>query len=254
MRLGGKTALVTGANRGIGRELAEALSREGARVVVNHPLQETEAHAVVEAIRRCGGEAAAISADVGCLTDIESMFREVRDRFGALHVLINNAGIDPGPTQFLQVDEAAYDRVMSVNLKGAYFCSRFAAEEMIRTGPGGKIINITSVHTRQTVLHRSIYAAAKGGLEALTRALALDLAEHRINVNAIAPGFIEVERSIRQTPNYSREMVGATIPWGRVGLPEDLAELAIFLASPASDYLTGQVIAVDGGLTCKLAR
>ncbi len=256
MKLKDKVALVTGANRGIGRAIAVRLAEEGAKVVVNHPNSDSEAEALetVTAISATGQEALAIKADISIVKEIDRMFAEAAARFGRLDVLVNNAGFDPGETKLLEVDEALYDQVMNTNLKGAYFCIQAAVREMARGGYGGKIINISSVQARASIERRSIYAATKGGLNSLTRQLALDLAKHCININAVAPGFIEVERTMRSTENYNRAAKGQTIPWGRVGFPDDISSMVVFLATPEADFITGQIITVDGGTTCKLAR
>lgn len=256
MNLTGKVALVTGANRGIGRGIAEVLQRAGARVVVNYPNDEcaAEAREVVAELIAMGPEPLAVKADVASRSEINAMAAEVVSRYGRIDVLVNNAALDPGDTPFLEVDEAGYERVLGVNLKGVYFCTQAAARAMLGAGCGGKVINISSVQAQATLPQRSLYAASKGGVNALTRQLALELAPHGINVNAIAPGFIEVERTIRSRANYSREEVGQTIPIGRVGFPSDVGELVVFLASPKADFITGQVITIDGGTICKLAR
>lgn len=248
--------MVTGANRGIGRVIAVTLAREGARVIVNYPIDESEPEAAetVAAIRALNREALTAKADIAHIGEIEAMFAAAIAHFGRVDILVNNAGWDPGATKFLEVDESLYDRLMGINLKSAYFCTQAAVREMIRVGEGGKIINISSVQAAASVEDRSVYAATKGGMNALTRQLALDLASHKININAVAPGFIEVERTIRGAANYDREEKGKTIPWGRVGFPEDVGELVVFLASPESDFITGQIITIDGGVTCKLAR
>lgn len=248
----GKVALVTGAGRGIGAVLAQSLAAQGASVAVNYAHSQAEAEAVAAAIRAAGGDAKTFQADIGSKATIDRMFAALLDTWGHLDILVNNAGFDPGATPFLEVDEALYDRVTDTNLKGAFFCTQAAARAMIARGEGGKIINISSVHARASVKHHGVYAATKGGLESLTRQLALELADYRIRVNAIAPGFIEVDR-LSSRPGYDREREGKTIPWGRVGTPEDLCGLLHLLASDASDFITGQVFTVDGGSLCRLA-
>jgi glucose 1-dehydrogenase/3-oxoacyl-[acyl-carrier protein] reductase len=254
--LTGKVALVTGANRGIGRGIAESLAKAGAQVALNYPNADVavEVEEAVDAIHQRGGECFAVKADVSRLVEINGMFAEVIERFGQIDVLVNNAGLDLGATKFLEVDEALYDRMMGVNLKGAYFCSQIAVKAMIRAGRGGKIINISSVQANHFIEDRSVYSATKGGLSSLTRQLALDLSPYKINVNAIAPGFIEVDRTIKGDERYDRAERAKRIPIGRVGFPHDVGELAVFLASPAAEYITGQVMTIDGGSTCRYAR
>jgi NAD(P)-dependent dehydrogenase (short-subunit alcohol dehydrogenase family) len=253
MGLDGKVALVTGAGRGIGRAIASTLAREGARVVVNYPDDAAEAGGVVAEIRDAGGEAVAVRADVAVDAARRAMFDETIGRFGRLDVLVNNAAFDPGRRDVLEVDEELFDRVLAVNLKGAFFCAREAARLMILAGRGGRIVNVSSIHGQANMPGHAPYSLSKGGLNALTRQLAIDLAPHRITVNAVAPGFIEVERTMRNFPNYSRETIAARIPVGRVGLPGDVAALVAFLASEASGYITGQVIPCDGGKSVRMA-
>lgn len=255
MLLEGKTAVITGANRGIGAGLALEFGREGARVVVNHPFppDRGEAEAVVARIREAGGEAIAVEADLRDAAARERLIEAAAARYGGLDILINNAGFDPGPTPFLEASESVYDHILGVNLKGTFFVSQLAARHMVEQGRGGRIVHISSVHAAATLAGRGPYAASKGGIEALTRSMALDLAPHRITVNAIAPGFIEVERTIQGRPGYTREEFARRIPVHRVGFPLDVARLAVFLSTEGADYLTGAVIPLDGGLLTRLA-
>jgi NAD(P)-dependent dehydrogenase (short-subunit alcohol dehydrogenase family) len=252
MRVGGKVVLVTGAGRGIGQGLAVDFAREGARVAVHYFNEEKEAEATCALIRSTGGEAAPFQADLAVTSHRERLFTNVIGHFGRLDVLVNNAGFDPGDFNFLAATEEQFDAVIDVNLKGLYFCAQAAARQMILQKSGGKIINISSIQGQLTFPDRTAYAASKGGVDALTRALALDLGPHRIQVNAIAPGFIEVERNKKGWPGYTREEVGRRIPVGRVGFPSDISALAIFLASPESDYITGQVLVADGGSSAQM--
>jgi NAD(P)-dependent dehydrogenase (short-subunit alcohol dehydrogenase family) len=236
--LAGKVALVTGAATGIGRATVEALTAHGAAVAAHcHPDQQGE-----------------FPADLSRGAEISALFDAVLKRFGRLDILVNNAAVDPGAVSLFDVSPGFYDSVMDVNLKAVFFCSQHAARIIVRQNAPGRIVNVGSVHAHATVPRHSVYAASKGGIEALTRAMALELAPHRITVNAVAPGFIEVARTIEQTPGYSRESAGATIPLGRVGMPEDVTALIAFLCGPSAGFITGQVYTVDGGLLCRLAR
>lgn len=248
MKLQGKVALITGAGRGIGKVVAQHLAEEGAVTVLNYAHSELGAYEVVESIRKAGGQAIAVKADVSRVDQIRVMVQRTIEEYGRLDILVNNAGIDP-TAPFLDVTEDYFDGVIGTNLKGTYFCSQFAAREMCRLGKG-RIINISSVHSQVTMTEHSVYAASKGGIDALTRQLALDLAALNVTVNAIAPGAVEVEKYFR--PGYDRLAMAKEIPLGRVGVPRDISGCVVFLASDDADWLTGQVITVDGGSTTRL--
>lgn len=249
MRLQGKVALVTGAGRGIGRVIARDLAREGSSVVLNDWEMEAGARESVDAILASGGQATFYKADVSVVEQVQEMVRQAEKRFGRLDILVNNAAVDP-TSVFLEVTEEFWKQVIDTNLKGVFFCAQAAARVMVRMGKG-RIINISSVHSQATMPGFSVYAASKGGINSLTRELALELAAYNICVNAIAPGAIEVERFVSKT-TYNRETLGKEIPLGRVGYPVDVSAVVLFLASDAADWLTGQVITVDGGTTTRL--
>ena len=246
MRLAGKAALVTGAGRGIGRGIALELSREGARVAVNYLSSERMAHELVALIRESGQEAFAIQADVSKSSDVNHMVNETVERFGGLDILVNNSGITI-LKPFLEDTEEVWDKTIDTNLKGPFLCSLAAAKIMVQRG-GGKIVNISSVNGYTTIPGLTHYAASKGGLNMLTKAMALDLAPYKINVNCIGPGTIEVEKYFND-PQYDRQRWGDGAPWGRVGFPADIGKAVVFLASDDADYITGQVLYVDGGIT-----
>jgi NAD(P)-dependent dehydrogenase (short-subunit alcohol dehydrogenase family) len=239
-------ALVTGAGRGIGREIAIHFAEEGAAVVLNDRDAIAGASEAAERIRACGGRAAVCQADVSEPVQAKRLIEAAVAEFGRLDILVNNAGIDPRRPA-LDVTEDFWDDVLGVNLKGSFFCAQSAAREMCRTG-GGRIINISSVHSQANMPDLSAYAASKGGLNALTRQLALELAPGRITVNAVAPGCILVEKC-----TFDPTERGSEIPLGRVGQPRDISALVVFLASDDAAWLTGQVITVDGGTMTRLS-
>ena len=247
MRLADKVAIITGANQGIGRALAKGLAREGASVVVNYPPWIPSADDVLREIAEAGGQAVAVQADVKDLSEHGRLISAALEQFGRLDILINNAGVEFRES-FLSTDPETWDATMEVNLKAPYFLSQAAARVMIRSG-NGKIINLSSVHDSVPLAQRSVYAISKGGIAMLTRALALELAEHRINVNAIAPGAIltDMNREFLSIPENRARLLDR-IPWKRIGDVEDLVGGAVFLASPESDYVTGATLYIDGGL------
>ncbi|TLS53892.1 3-oxoacyl-ACP reductase FabG [Paenibacillus antri] len=242
--LTGKVAVVTGAGRGIGKKIAIELANSGVCVVVNYAHSEQGALEIVDEISNRNGSAIAVKADISSLEGVDRLVRQAVGAFGRIDMLVNNAAVDP-TEDFFEVTESFWDRVVDTNLKGAFFCAQACAREMVKTGKG-KIINISSVHGSLTMPRYAVYAATKGGINAMTRQLALDLAKYNIQVNAVAPGATEVEK-LADDPLYDKEHIGGLIPLGRIGEPEDVANVVAFLASPAADYVTGQIITVDGG-------
>jgi len=248
MKLKDRVAIVTGAGRGIGSALARGLAREGAAVVVNYSRAVTEAAKMVDDIVAHGGRAVAVQADVKELNQHEWLVSKALENFGRLDILVNNAGIE-FREPFLTTTPEQWDQTLAVNLKGVYFLSQKAAQAMIRAGTGGRIINISSCHDTVPLNQRSAYAVSKGGLSMLTKSLALELAEHRINVNAVSPGAILTEmNSASLSAPQARARLLSRIPWNRLGDVEDCVGPVVFLASADSDYVTGETIYVDGGL------
>jgi glucose 1-dehydrogenase len=247
MRLKDRVAIVTGAGRGIGSAIAKGLAGEGAAVVVNYSHSAARAEAVANGIRAEGGRAVAVEADVSDLAAHDRLVSAALDNFGRLDILVNNAGIE-FREPFLEATPESWDLTIGVNLKGAYFLSQKAAGAMLRFG-GGKILNVASIHDEAPIRNLSIYTITKGGMKLMTKSLALELADHRINVNSLSPGAIltDINREAFSDPEYRARVTGE-IPWKRIGDAADLVGAAVFLCSAESDYVTGTTLYVDGGI------
>jgi NAD(P)-dependent dehydrogenase (short-subunit alcohol dehydrogenase family) len=240
----GRTALVTGGGSGIGREIALELARGGADVAINYYVEPDLAEATAADLAAAGVRSAALPGDVGNAGDASRMMDEVVARFGRLDILVNNAGVQTW-TRVLDVTEDEWDLVIRTNLKGCFLCTQAAARHM--RSHGGAIVNIGSGCNKVPFPGLVAYTASKGGIEMLTKVAAVELAAHRIRVNCVAPGAIEIERTRREMDDYAG-IWGAVTPLGRVGLPEDVARAVRFLASDDSGFVTGQTLWVDGGL------
>ncbi|MBS7650773.1 glucose 1-dehydrogenase [Candidatus Bathyarchaeota archaeon] len=245
MRLRNKVVLITGAGRGIGRSIAKLFAQEGAKVVINYSKSESEAASLAKEIEETGGETLLVKADVSKSDQVKEMVKRVIDRFGRIDILVNNAGV-LFPAGFLDSTEEMWNRTIDVNLKGAYLCSKEVAPIMLSQRKG-KIINIASVCglAQHSALGNTPYAVSKAGVIGLTRSLAVNLGPY-INVNAIAPGVIDTEMVSFFTPERKRMIIEETL-LKRVGRPEEVAKVALFLASEESDFITGEVITVSGG-------
>jgi 3-oxoacyl-[acyl-carrier protein] reductase len=247
MALSEEVAWVTGSSTGIGRAVAVELAAGGRRVVVHYNASEDEARDVVKEIEGSGGEASLVGGDVSDADEVGRMVGEIQDRYGRLDVLVNNAGSLIERRKLSGMTEELWDRVMDVNLKSVYLVSLAVLPLMKRQG-WGRIINMTSVAARNGGGPGSVaYATAKGGVSTLTRAMAKELVSENILVNAVAPGVITTPFHDRFTPPDVRENLKNTIPMGREGTPEETAGVVAFLASPAAEYLVGEIIEVNGG-------
>jgi NAD(P)-dependent dehydrogenase (short-subunit alcohol dehydrogenase family) len=243
--LEGKAALITGGATGIGRAIAAALAREGCRIAVNYIGAPDAADDTVAELNALGVEALALAADVRHAGAVRSMTAVAAEHFGRLDVLVNNAAVQTEGT-FLEVTEDDWDRVIDTNLKGTFLCTQAAAPHMIKTG-GGSIVNIGSGSNYVPFPTLVAYTASKGGIEMLTKVAAMAFAAQQIRVNCVAPGAILVERTRHELPDYAGQFARIT-PMGRVGMPEDVADTVLFLATDAARFITGQTIGVDGGL------
>ncbi len=243
MNLENKIAIVTGAGQGIGKGIALALANQGAKVVASDLVQEN-AQKVAGEINQNQDQVIAVKCDVSQKNEIENLFQETQNKFNGLDILVNNAGIFPFKA-FTELSEDDWDKVMDVNLKSVFLCSQQAAKAMEQ---GGKIINISSIASIVGYKNLTHYCASKSGINGLTRALALELAP-KINVNAIAPGAINTPGANVGSNEEIQEQTIAAIPLARMGEPEDIANMAVFLASDSANYITGQIFTIDGGYT-----
>jgi NAD(P)-dependent dehydrogenase (short-subunit alcohol dehydrogenase family) len=253
--LSGKRAVVTGGNRGIGRTIVERLAQAGARVAINYLVQPEDAHALVQdlTIQNGPGAALAIAADISDETQVEALFGQAQQALGGVDILVNNAGIE---SLYAAIDlpAAEWDRVMDVNLRGAFLCAQAAARRMRDQGSGGVIVNIASIHDRVARLGAAHYCASKAGLTMLTQVLALEWAEYGIRVVGVSPGAIETPERKEIIDRHWRDWFAKWVPLGRFGRTAEVADAVIFLASDQASYITGATLTIDGGYSNNLVR
>jgi 3-oxoacyl-[acyl-carrier protein] reductase len=245
MRLKGRTALVTGASRGIGRAIAMALAEEGAEVAVNYMASEAPARELVEQIQKLGRRAMLAQADVSDYPDTFRMAQEVLKGFGHLDILVNNAGITSDRT-FIKMDHASWRKVLAVNLDGAFNCTKVFIDQMVKQAYG-RVVNITSVIGQIGNFGQANYAASKAGMAAFTKSLAKELAGKGVTVNAVAPGFIETEM-VQAIPERVKARLLDQIPLKRFGRAGEVGRLVVYLCSEDADYITGAELPINGGL------
>ena len=243
--LNGKVAVITGAGRGIGRVIALQFAQKGSRVVVNYRSNTSQIEEMLTLIRNAGGEAIAIQADVSKEEDVKRLIADTIRYFGKIDVLVNNAGIIKD-NLIMRMPEEEFNRVLDINLKGTFLCMKHVSGIMLKQR-SGKIINISSVVGLSGNIGQANYAASKAGIIGMTKTVARELASRGITVNAVAPGFIETDMTDNLSQKHKDAMI-ANIPMKRYGTAMEIAEAVSFLASDAANYITGQVLVVDGGL------
>ena len=252
--LSGKRILITGAAKGIGAGIAEVFAENGADLLLHYRSSPEEAEALKTRLSAFGGAIHLCRADLGTKEGIETLFAEADRVFGGLDAAVNNAGWDPGYMALEDITFENYEKLTSMNIRGTLFCCLNEIRRMRRNTPsGGSIVNIGSVQMETSVRGRTLYAASKGAIHSMTGQLSLECGKDHIRINAIAPGYIEVAR-MTEAPGFNREEIADGIPVGRLGEPRDIGEMALFLVSERSTFLSGQTLIVDGGVSRKLAR
>ena len=246
MRLAGKVALVTGAQQGIGKAIALAYGREGASVVINYLDNQAAAEEIASQIRALGQRAVPMAGDVARAADVRRMV-EAGESLGGIDILVNNAGIFPR-VEFLDMTEVQWDEVLNVNLKGTFLCTQAVAQKLVERGSTGAVINLASSAAFRSSPRGVHYVASKAGIVGVTRATALELAPYRVRVNAIAPGTTDTAQPRYGMSEEELQAAGRQVPLGRMGTPEDVADLAVFLASEEARHITGQTLHVNGGM------
>ena len=250
MKLEGQTALVTGSSNGIGAGIAKGLAAEGADVIINYYSDKKGAERTAESVRQYGREALIIQADVGIAGDVERMFNEIERKYSRLDILVNNAGITHIRKPFEELQESDWDRVINTNLKSMFYCCKRAVPMMPK---GSAILNMSSFQSTRHVKSWTAYAASKGGVDAFTRCLAIDLADKSIRVNALCPGLIEVEREPIDRNDPLFQMICDRIPVGRPGNVQDCVPISVLLCSDEAAFINAQTFCVDGGQSALLS-
>lgn len=248
MKLKDKVAIVTGAATGIGQGIALAFAREGAKVVVDYFGKPEVSDDTLKQIAAAGGDAIGVDADISKPTDIANLIKQTVDKYGKLDIIVNNAGIEK-KIAFVDFPADEFQKIMAVNLFGAFLGSQAAAKQMIAQGKGGRILNISSVHEDMTMPTNAPYCASKGGVRMLMRTIAVELAPHNITVNNIGPGavYTPIDKDVETSSKLNDDILDE-IPLHRWGTPADIADMAVFLASDQASYCTGSTYFVDGGM------
>jgi glucose 1-dehydrogenase len=251
MRLADKVAVVTGGDSGIGKAIALAMAREGARVMIDYFGDVAPASALVEQIENFGGNAAAFAADVSKPDEVEALLAQTVKHFGGVDILVNNAGIEHR-TPFLETPFDLYRKVIEINLTGVWLCSQAAAQQMVKQKRGGRIVNISSVHEDLTMPTNASYCASKGGVRMLMRTIAVELAPHGITVNDVCPGAVDTPMDAALKKDKRKyDALLSEIPMRRMAKPEEIAALCTFLASEDAAYITASSYVIDGGMMQK---
>jgi glucose 1-dehydrogenase/3-oxoacyl-[acyl-carrier protein] reductase len=250
MSLNGRLALVTGAGMGIGQAIALELGQQGADVAVHYANSRKGAEETAAQLRSIGRRAVVLQGDLGQVAECRRVVDEAVAAWGGLDLLVNNGGVTR-TASFLETSEETYDEVFQINMRGYFFCAQQAVPHLAAR-ENGAIVNISSVHGWGGIPGHTAYAATKGAINAFTRQLAIELAPLKVRVNCVAPGLIEVPRYFDNRA-YTTEEGASRVPWGRVGLPNDIGPVVAFLCSEAADFVTGQIVYVDGGSTARLA-
>src|SRR5277367_2262893 len=248
MNLQGKVAIVTGGNSGIGLAIVLELAKQGASIVIDYVSHPEATAALEQQVRALGEQAIGVQADVSKIADLQKLIDAAVQKFGRVDIMVNNAGVETR-TSILDTTEAQYEKVLAINLKSAFFGTQLAAQQMIKQGGGGRIINITSVHEDWPMPGNTAYCLSKGGMRMLTRTAGVELASHGILVVGVGPGAVAtpINTSTMQDPTLLQKLNNA-IPLGRMARPEEIASLVAFLASDGASYMTATTVFADGGI------